>query len=110
MGFLVKLLISTVAVIIGAYLIPGVGVDSIVTAVIVAIVLGLLNAIVKPILVILTIPVTIVTLGLFLLVINVIIIYLADYLVPGFSVSGFIAALLFSLVLAVVGWILDSIF
>ncbi|QHT66439.1 phage holin family protein [Rhodocytophaga rosea] len=110
MGLLAKILISAVAVIISAYLIPGVGVDSILTAIIVAIVLGLLNAIVKPILVILTIPVTILTLGLFLLVINVIIIYLADYLVPGFSVSGFFAALFFSIVLAIVGWILDSIF
>jgi putative membrane protein len=110
MGLLVKILVSAVAVIISAYLIPGVGVDSILTAVIVAIVLGLLNAIVKPILVILTIPVTIITLGLFLLVINVIIIYLTDYLVPGFSVTGFIPALLFSIVLAIVGWILNSIF
>jgi putative membrane protein len=110
MGLLVKILVSAVAVIISAYLIPGVSVDTILTAVIVAIVLGLLNAIVKPILVILTIPVTIITLGLFLLVINVIIIYLTDYLVPGFSVTGFIPALLFSIVLAIVGWILNSIF
>lgn len=110
MGLIVRLLLSTLAVVIGAYLIPGVSVDSIVTALIVALVLGLLNAIVKPILVILTIPVTILTLGLFLLVINVIIIYIADYLIPGFAVAGFFPALIFSIVLAVIGWILNSIF
>lgn len=110
MGLIVRLLLSTLAVIIGAYLIPGVSVDGIVTALIVAVVLGLLNAIVKPILIILTIPVTILTLGLFLLVINVIIIYITDYFIPGFSVAGFFPALIFSLVLAVVGWILNSIF
>ncbi len=110
MGLIVRLLLSALAVIIGAYLIPGVSVDSIVTALIVAVVLGILNAIVKPILIILTIPVTIVTLGLFLLVINVIIIYIADSLIPGFAVAGFFSALIFSVVLAVIGWILNSIF
>lgn len=110
MGLIVRLLLSTLAVIIGAYLIPGVTVDGFVTALIVALVLGLLNAVVKPILVILTIPVTILTLGLFLLVINVIIIYFAAYIVPGFSVDGFFPALIFSIVLAVIGWILSSIF
>ncbi len=110
MEFLIRLLLNTVAVIISAYLIPGVRVDGILTAVIVALVLGLLNTFIKPILVILTIPVTILTLGLFLLVINVILIYIADYFISGFYVSGFVAALLFSIVLAVVGWILDAIF
>lgn len=110
MGLLLKILLSAIAVIISAYLIPGVRVDGILTAVIVAIILGLLNAFVKPILVILTIPVTILTLGLFLLVINVIIIYLAAAIVPGFAVTGFLAALLFSIVLALVGWLLDAIF
>ncbi len=110
MGLIVRLLLSTLAVIIGAYLIPGVSVDSIVTALIVAVVLGILNAIVKPILIILTIPVTVLTLGLFLLVINVIIIYIADSLIPGFAVAGFFSALIFSVVLAVIGWILNSIF
>lgn len=110
MGLLVKLLLSAVAVIIGAYLIPGVHVNSLLDAVLVAIVLGLLNAFVKPILTILTIPITILTLGLFLLVLNVLMIYLTDYFLGGFSVDGFIPALLFSLALAVIGWILDAIF
>jgi putative membrane protein len=110
MGFILKLLLSAVAVYIADYLIDGVSINSLTTTLIVAIVLGLLNAIVKPLLVILTIPVTILTLGLFLLVINVIIVYLAAALVPGFAVAGFISALLFSIVVSLVTWLLDAIF
>jgi putative membrane protein len=110
MGFILKLLLSAVAVYIADYLIDGVSISSLTTTLIVAIVLGLLNAIVKPILVILTIPVTILTLGLFLLVINVIIVYIAAALIPGFAVAGFISALLFSIVVSLVTWLLDTIF
>jgi putative membrane protein len=110
MGFILKLLLSAVAVYIADYLIDGVSISSLTTTLIVAIVLGLLNAIVKPILVILTIPVTILTLGLFLLVINVIIVYIAAALIPGFAVAGFISALLFSIVVSLVTWLLDAIF
>jgi putative membrane protein len=110
MGFILKLLLSAVAVYIADYLIDGVSISSLTTTLIVAIVLGLLNAIVKPLLVILTIPVTILTLGLFLLVINVIIVYIAAALVPGFTVAGFISALLFSIVVSLVTWLLDAIF
>jgi len=88
---------------------PNVSVDSYFTAVIVAIVLSLLNFIVKPILVILTLPVTILTLGLFLLIINAIIILLADNLIEGFSVDGIWWALLFSLLLSFLQSILFSI-
>jgi putative membrane protein len=110
MGFLVKLLVNALAVVISAYLLSGVFVDSLITAVIVALVLGLLNSFVKPILLILTLPITILTLGLFYLVLNVIIIYIADYFIGGFRVDGFVPALLFSFVLALVGWVLDRIF
>ena len=110
MGFIIKLLLNTLAVVIGAYLISGVFVDSIVTAVIVALVLGILNTLVKPILFVLTLPITILTLGLFYLVLNVIIIYIADYFIGGFRVDGFVPALLFSFVLALVGWALEQIF
>lgn len=109
MNFIIKLLLTGVAVVIGAKLIPGVSVDSYVTALIVALILSLLNVTVKPLLVILTIPVTILTLGLFLLVINVIIIYITDALIAGFRVNGFFPALFFSLVLAVVSWIFESV-
>src|SRR5689334_29437 len=108
MNFLLKLILSALAVVIGAYVIPGVYVNGFVSALVVAIVLGILNVSLKPLLVILTIPVTVITLGLFLLVINVIVIYVADWLVGGFHVSGFIAALLFSFALTVLNWVFDS--
>ncbi|MBJ6119697.1 phage holin family protein [Pontibacter sp. BT310] len=110
MGFIIKLLITGVAVVLASYILPGVHIDTFVTALILALVLALLNAVVRPILVILTIPVTILTLGLFLLVINALIILLADYLIAGFTVDGFLWALIFSLVLSVINAILDMIF
>jgi putative membrane protein len=110
MNLLIRILLSALAVYISAKLLPGVTVNGLWTAIIVAIVLGLLNAIVKPILTILTIPITIITLGLFLLVINVIIIYIADALIGGFAVDGFFSALIFSFVLSIVGWLLSSLF
>lgn len=109
MGLIVRILISAVAVFVASYFIPGIYVAGFGTAVIVAIVLGLLNAFLKPILVFLTIPITILTLGLFYLVINVIMVYLTAYLVSGFSVNGFIAALLFSILVSIVTWIIDAI-
>ena len=108
MNFLIKLLLSAVAVVIGAYVIPGVTVNGYVTALIVALIMSLLNVTVKPLLTILTIPITILTLGLFLLVINVIMIYITDALISGFSVSGFLPALFFSLVVSLVNWLFDS--
>ena len=109
MGLIIRILISAVAVFIASRIIPGIVVSDFGTALIVAIVLGLLNAFLKPILVFLTIPITILTLGLFYLVINVLMVYLAAYLVGGFAVSGFIAALLFSFVVSIVTWIIDTI-
>ncbi len=110
MGLIIRILISAVAVYVAAMFIPGVVVTGgPLTYVIVAVVLGLLNAFIKPILTILTIPITVITLGLFLLVINVLMVYLAAYLVSGFSVSGFIAALLFSLVVSIVTALIDAI-
>ena len=88
MKLIIRILLSALAVFILANILPGVGVDSYTTAIIVAIVLGLLNFIVKPIMVILTLPVTIVTLGLFLLIINALIILLADRFVSGFTVDS----------------------
>ena len=110
MGFIIKLLLTGLAAVLASYILPGVHIDTFMTALILALVLALLNTIVKPILVILTIPVTIVTLGLFLLVINALIILLADYLITGFDVSGFITALLFGIVMAIISAILDFIF
>ncbi|MRI02386.1 phage holin family protein [Kriegella sp. EG-1] len=108
MNLLLRVLLSAIAVVILSKILPGVGVDSYLTAVIVAVVLGLLNFIVKPILVILTLPVTIITLGLFLLIVNACIILLADYFVDGFTVSNIWWALIFSLLLSLFQSILFS--
>lgn len=97
MKIVLKLIIATLSVFISAYLIPGVDVDTIQTAFIVAVVIGVLNMFVKPILVILTLPITIITLGLFAFVINVGLLYLAAYIVPGFTIQTILAALLFGL-------------
>lgn len=100
MNFILRLLLSALAVLLLANILPGVTVDSYGIAVLVAVVLSLLNLIVKPLLIILTLPVTLITLGLFLLVINAVIILLASKLVTGFWVDGFWTALLFSLLLS----------
>lgn len=100
MKLILRILLSALAVVILSYILPGVEVDSYWTAILVAVVLSLLNFLVKPILIILTLPVTIITLGLFLLIINAIIILLADYLITGFDVNGIWWALLFSLLLS----------
>ena len=97
MKLILRVLLTALAVVILSKVLPHVEVDSYLTAIIVAIVLGLLNFLVKPILVILTLPVTIITFGLFLLIINAVIILLADYFITGFSVDGIWWALLFSL-------------
>lgn len=102
MNFFIKLILSALAVIITSYLLSGVVVDGFLVALIVAALLALLNTIVRPILVVLTIPITIFTLGLFLLVINAIIILIADEIIPGFEVNGFWWALLFSLILSII--------
>lgn len=110
MGLIIRILISAVAVYIASIFIPGITVTGGVgTYLIVAIVLGFLNAFIKPILTVLTIPITIVTLGLFLLVLNVLMVYLTAYLVSGFAVSGFIAALLFSIVVSIITALIDAI-
>jgi putative membrane protein len=106
MKLILRILLSALSVIILANVLPNVSVDTFMTAVIVAVVLSLLNFLVKPVLVILTLPITIVTFGLFLLIINAIIILLADKLIDGFSVSTIWWALIFSLLLS----FLQSIF
>jgi putative membrane protein len=109
MGFIIKLLLTGLFAFFIAQVIPGIQLDSFTDGVLLAIVLAILNAIVRPILVLLTIPITFLTLGLFLLVINVIIIYLADAVLGGFDVSGFFAALIFSLLLSLVTAIINFI-
>ena len=101
MSLVIRLVLSAVGVLIAAYILPGVNVDGFFAAIVVSVILGILNWTVKPLLILLTLPLTFLTLGLFLLVINAIIILLANSIVPGFQVEGFWWALLFSLVLTV---------
>ncbi|EPR71237.1 putative membrane protein [Winogradskyella psychrotolerans RS-3] len=108
MNLLIRLLLNALAVFVLANILNGVTVDGYIGAIIVAIVLSILNLLVKPILVILTLPATIVTLGLFLLVINALIILLADKLIDGFGVSSFWTALLFSVLLSILQSVLQS--
>lgn len=100
MNGIFRFLLSGLAVVLAAYLLPGVHVEHYGYALLVALVLTVVNWIVKPILIVLTIPITVLTLGLFLLVINALMILLVDSLVPGFSVDGFWWALAFSLILS----------
>jgi putative membrane protein len=109
MGFIIKVLITAVAVYLAAYLLPGVTITNIQTTIIVALVLALLNTFIKPILIILTIPITILTLGLFLLVINALMVKWAAGLVNGFHVDGWWSALLVSLIVTIVSYILNGI-
>lgn len=100
MKFLLKILITTVNAFALAYILPGIDISGIYTAVIVAVVLAILDAVVKPLLILLTLPVTILTLGLFLLVINACIILIDAHFVHGFKVDSFWHALLFSTLLS----------
>jgi len=104
-----KILLTALAVIVLATVLPGVSVSGYLSAIIVAVVIALLNMVVKPLLIFFTLPATIVTFGLFLFVINAIIILLADNLVDGFAVSGFFAALLFSILLSIFRSVLFSL-
>jgi putative membrane protein len=96
-----KLILTALAVVVLANILPGVTVDGYGTALIVAVVIAILNMFVRPLLIFFTLPATIVTLGLFLFVINAVIILLADNLVSGFAVSGFFVALIFSVLLSI---------
>lgn len=107
MNFLLRWTASAMAIAIIAWILPGVSIDSFWTAMIVAAVLALLNLLVKPVLLILTIPVTILTLGLFILVIDALIILMASSMVSGFFVAGFWHALLFSLLISFVNGLIN---
>ncbi len=97
-------LVATLAILIAAHIVPGVTI-TLLGALIAAIVLGALNLFIRPILLVLTLPINILTLGLFSLVVNAILVLLASYLVPGFAIAGFWTALLFAVVLAVINWV-----
>ncbi len=110
MGFILKVLVTALAVFVADYILDGVHInDDAKTIIIVALVLALLNTFIKPVLIILTIPVTIVTLGLFLLIINALIVKWAASLVDGFTVDGWWPAILFSLIVSLVSALLNGL-
>jgi putative membrane protein len=106
---LVVWLINTAALIAVAYLMPSVTISSFASALVAALVLGFLNAIVRPILVLLTLPVTVLTLGLFIFVINGLLFWAVSAFVPGFHVAGFWSAVLGAIVFSLVSWLLSAL-
>ena len=114
MNFFTKLILSSIAVIVATYLLPGIAIagnnlDVFVTSFLVAVVISLLNVTIKPLLILFTIPITVVTLGLFLIVINALMILIADAIIPGFVVDGFWWALIFSLLLTLINSLLTDL-
>ena len=108
MNWFTRIIISSVAVLIAAYILPGVHIDNFWTAIVVAIVLSIFNVVVKPLLIILTLPATILTFGLFLFAINALILLLADYTVDGFEIDGFWWAILLSFLLSVLNSLMGN--
>jgi putative membrane protein len=109
MNLLAYLIINGFAVFIAAYILPGVVVDTFWTAVLVAVVLGVVNVFIKPFITLLTLPFTILTFGLFIFIINAALVLFVDFLVNGFEVQGFMWALIFSLVISLVSSFLSSL-
>ena len=109
MGLVIRMLVNAAALMLAAYVVPGLAVRSFTTALLAGLVLGLINAIVRPVLVILTFPITLVTLGLFLLILNGFCLWLASTVVPGFEVHGFWAAVLGALLISVVSWLAGAL-
>lgn len=107
MSLVMNWVISAAAIVITAYLLPGVQLTGFKAALLTALVLGLINAFIKPVLSLLTLPLTIMTLGLFSLVLNAMLIMLTTRLVSGFQVQGFLWAVAFSVVLSLVNWLLS---
>ncbi len=109
MRLIVELLINAIAIIVTAYVLPGVQLDGFLNALVAAVILGVINTFIKPIIILFTLPLTLLTLGLFILVINSLVILITSAIVPGFKVDGFWWALLFSIVLWVVNSVLHQI-
>ncbi|MCB9802484.1 phage holin family protein [Candidatus Nomurabacteria bacterium] len=110
MKLILRLLLNAVILISVAYWLSGVQVDSFYVALITAIILGLVNAVIRPVLIILTLPITILTLGLFTLVVNGLLILFVASFVQGFSVDGLLTAIILSLIMWLASWISNSLF
>jgi putative membrane protein len=109
MGFIIRIVVYTLALLLAAHVIPGIRLDSLMSAVAAGLLLGLINAIVRPILVVVTFPITLLTLGLFLLVLNGFCLWLVSAFVSGFHVAGFWPAFWGALVVSVVSWVLTAL-
>ena len=109
MGFFLRVVVNILAIILAAAIVPGIHLDGVLAAIAAGLLLGLVNAVVRPILLVLTLPITLVTLGLFLLVLNGICFWLVASVVRGFTVSGFWAAFLGALVVSVVSWVVTAL-
>ena len=109
MRFLLRLVLNGVAIVVAAWFVPGVHVTGLAPALIAGVLLGLVNALVRPLLLILTFPFTLLTLGLFIFVVNAICFGLTAALVPGFALDGVLAAFLGALVVTVVSWVLSAL-
>ena len=108
--FLVTWLITAIGLVLTAQIIPGIQIENFWIAIIAAVVMGLINAFVRPILVFFTLPLTFLTLGLFLLIVNAISFSLVGYFTPGFQIGGFLDALFGSIILSCIVWIINEIF
>ena len=106
MGFLLRVAVNIVAIVLAAKLVPGIEVDGVLSAVAAGLLLGVVNAVVRPVLLVLTLPITLVTLGLFLLVLNGLCLWLVAAVVKGFSVAGFWPAVLGALVVSIMSWVM----
>jgi putative membrane protein len=110
MGFLVQWLVVAVALWVTAYIVPGVTFSSTTALAVAALVLGLVNALVRPIITILTLPLTVLTLGLFYLVVNGLAFAIAAAITPGFNVAGFGSAVIGALLVSLVSWVVGAVF
>ena len=108
-GLIRNLLINTISIFAVSYILTGIQIDSVVTALVVAVLMAVLNVTLKPFLIVITIPITVITFGLFLLVINVLVLYAAEALIDGFHIAGFWWALAFSFLVTFVNSILFGV-
>jgi len=109
MGFILRIIVYTLALLLAAHVVPGIRLDGLASALVAGLLLGLVNAIVRPILVVLTFPITLLTLGLFLLVLNAFCLWLVSIFVSGFHVAGFWPAFWGALLVSIVSWILTAL-
>jgi putative membrane protein len=109
MGWIVRLLLNGLAVFLAAQLVPGIEVTGFGTALLAALILGIVNTFIRPVLVFFTLPISFLTLGLFILVINALLFWLVGGLVSGFEVSGFLSAFFGAIIVSIISWVLNGI-